>query len=74
MRKLGEAAGLTVQSVHKYEMAHSPLSVERLIAISKALGVPAGFLIDAAVSRADADLVLRKLREFDRQLDRAWSS
>jgi transcriptional regulator with XRE-family HTH domain len=54
-KQLARALGITHQSVNKYELANVELSIARLLALAKVLGVSPAFLIgDASPARPQA--------------------
>jgi len=48
--RLGEALGVTVQQIHKYELGSNRLTASRLYEVATLLGVPVSYFFDAVPS------------------------
>ena len=78
MQKLGDAVGLTHQSVQKWEAGKGSLTITRLVQVSKVLRVPPSSLIGETVQDEDDDeMIYASLSEsiaFTSQLRRIKST
>lgn len=62
--KLGEAIGITFQQIQKYERGYNRISVGRLDAFSKVLGVPVTFFFEGAQVHG-AEMLHERIRELE---------
>jgi len=63
LREISETVGVSFVQFHRYETGVSLLSTVRLVSISKALGVPAGYLLGEPDASEPNQLAVKQLDE-----------